>query len=94
MRVVLNKAARAQIASTSRYINQINTEGSGERWADKLTAFIRSYAKPNVTYSPCKHHTLARYNYQCITYGDWVIAFRISGDKFNVRRIVHGSRLA
>lgn len=94
MKVVLNKVARENLAATSTYINTINTEGSGERWAAKITSFIRTYAKPNVTYSLCKHHSLSRFNYQCISYGDWVIAFRVRGDKFEVRRIIHGSRLS
>lgn len=93
MKVIFKPVAVANIAAISSYIDTINIEGSGDRWAVKLDSFLRSYAKPNVTYSLCKHHSLSRYNYQCIAYRDWVIAFLIVGNRFEVRRIIHGSRL-
>ena len=94
MKVSFSPFAQKQVEEILDYIEERNTEGSDVRWLAKFTAFVYSYAKPNASYALCKHPSLSRYNYQCITYGDWVIAFRVKGNMFEVRRVVYGPRLA
>jgi len=93
MKIIYKPRARESIAKVAEYIEGINTAGSGNRWAAKLTARIESLAKSKAKFALCAHRSLAKYSYSCYTYNDWVIAFKISLDKFEVCRVILGSRL-
>ena len=93
MKIIYKPRARESIAKVAEYIEGINTAGSGNRWAAKLTARIESLAKSKAKFALCAHRSLAKYSYSCYTYNDWVIAFKIEGNEFVVYQIVRGSIL-
>ena len=93
MNVILMPEAEDTVLEISEFVDSINTEGSGDRWLDKLSAFLFSYAKSKVTYVLCKNESFAANGLSCITFNGWIIAFRIEGDEFVVYQIVRGSLL-
>lgn len=93
MKVVIRKRALNAILSTAIYVESLNTEGSGDRWADKLKDVIVSLAKSKAKFAICKNESLAKYKLRCYSYKNWVIAFRLSENKFEVCRFIHGSML-
>ena len=93
MEVVITPRALNVINEVAGYVESVNTPGSGTRFAVKFKKRIEKLAMPNTTYALCSHHVLAAYKYSCSYYKDWVIAFRINGDKLTVYNIIHGSLL-
>jgi hypothetical protein len=81
-----------EIVISPRALNVIN-EVAGYVESVKFKKRIEKLAMPNTTYALCSHHVLATYKYSCSYYNDWVIAFRINGDKLTVYDIIHGSLL-
>jgi hypothetical protein len=61
---------------------------TGSRWLDKFFDRITAYAKPNVKYPICKNQRLANKGYSCISYRNWVIAFKIYKDKFMIYEVI------
>jgi hypothetical protein len=94
MKIVYKAGARKAIAKVAEYVESLHTEGSGERWAAKLTSMIESLAKSKAKFGLCNHASLAKFNYSCYTYNDWVIVFKVTHEKFEVRRFILGSHLA
>ncbi len=93
MQVVIRQRALNAIIKVALYIENKNTPGSGERWADKLKAAINSLAKSKTKLTICKHPSLARFKYRCYAYKNWVIAFKVSDKEFEVCRFIYGARL-
>ncbi len=93
MEVIITPRALNVIKEIAGYVESMNTPGSGARFAVKFKNRIQKLAIPDTTYALCSHHVLAAYKYSCSYYDDWVIAFRISGDKLTVYDIIHGSLL-
>lgn len=93
MNVVLMPEAEETVYEICEFIDGINTEDSGNRWLDKLRAFLISYAKSNVAYAICRNETFASAGLSCITFNGWVIAFRIEAGEFIVYQIVRGNVL-
>jgi len=89
MKVKYTPTALKHLAKIATYIDDINTRGSGERWIIRFDSFIKSYALQNTTYAAYKHYLLSKYHYQCI-----VIAFTITDNSFEVKRIIYGPHLA
>jgi hypothetical protein len=94
MKIIYKPGARKSIAEVADYIESLNTPGSGERWAVKLAARIETLARSKAKFALCNHPSLAKFNYSCYAYHDWVIAFKVTSTKFEVRRFILGSRLA
>jgi hypothetical protein len=93
LEIVISPRALNVINEVAGYVESVNTPGSGARFAVKFKKRIEKLAMPNTTYALCSHHVLATYKYSCSYYNDWVIAFRINGDKLTVYDIIHGSLL-
>jgi hypothetical protein len=89
---ILPKAMRV-IDAIANFVESKNTKGSGARYALKFKSAIEKLALPNVQYALCNHPVLAAYKYSCGHFNDWVIAFRIEGDRLIVYEIIHGSLL-
>lgn len=93
MQVVVKKRALNSINATARYIESINTKGSGDRWANKLYDEIEKIALYNVSFALCKNESLAKFKYSCMVFKDWVIAFRLSANKLEICRFIYGPYL-
>ena len=94
MIVVLAQEVNVTLSEISDFIDTINTEGAGRRWATKLVDHLYDYALPNVSYALCNHQNLASLGLSCITYNDWVIAFKITDDALVVEKVVRDAILA
>lgn len=79
---------------TAEYLETINTPGAGDRWLDKVVSQIVSLANSKAKFAICNHASLAKFNYRCYIYKDWVIAFKQTDKKFEVCRFIWGARLA
>lgn len=86
--------AASVIKNIAAFVESKNTPGSGERFVKKLKAAIDKLAIPKVDYSKCNYPDFAEKGYACSHFNDWVIAFKINGDKLTVYEIVHGALLA
>lgn len=94
MQVIIKKRALNSIIKTMNFVESQNTQGSGDRWAEKVREKIRALAASKVEFAICGHHSLAKFQYRCYAYKEWIIAFRIYGDKFTVHKFVLGSTLS
>lgn len=93
MKVIIRRRALNAILKVSEYIESVNTKGSGIIWAQKLYTTLQSLAKDNVSYGLCKSPLLAKYNYSCYAYNNWIIAFRITNNQLEVCRFIWGAKL-
>ncbi|MCC8408737.1 type II toxin-antitoxin system RelE/ParE family toxin [Mucilaginibacter sp. UR6-1] len=94
MKAIISERALSTIDSIARFVESQNTKGSGARYALKFKEAIKKLAIPNVQYTLCNHKVFLESDYSCSHFNDWVIAFRIDGNKLVVYEIVHGSLLA
>ena len=78
----------------SAFVESINTTGSGDRWLDKIEKIIFRLAASKAKFAICKHPSWAKFSYRCYASKDWVIAFRVKENEFEVCRFILGSRLA
>ncbi|MCW3124495.1 MAG: hypothetical protein JWO03_153 [Bacteroidetes bacterium] len=93
MNVVLKPEAEETIFEVSEFVDSVNTEGSGNRWIDKISTFLLSYARSNVQYVLCRDESLATEGLSCITFNGWIIAFKIEEGEFVVYQLIRGSIL-
>lgn len=93
MVIEIRKRAINALLRTAEYVESMNTPGSGDRWLEKVKSEIYSIAKHKVKLGICKHLFLAKFQYRCYIYHDWVIAYRITEEKFEVCRFIWGARL-
>ena len=93
MIVKLKPEAEETLFEISYFIDCINADGAGDRWATKFISSLYSYALPNVQYALCRDAYLASVGLSCINYNDWIIAFTIKDDLFEVHKIIRGSIL-
>ncbi len=93
MRVLLKRQPQIAIASIASYIETKNTPGSGERFIVKFRKFIQESAKEKVKYALCNYAVLASFNYSCLIFNKWVIAFSIEKNVMTIHTIIHGSLL-
>lgn len=96
MKIVFSSSALEKINDVAEFIDDINTEGAGDRWVERLFQFTATYAQlPNVTWSVCKNLELAEKGYSCITYNNiWVIVFKVEDESFYVYDFINGTLLA
>lgn len=94
MKVVYKYRAAKVIEKAAEWVEQRNTPGSGERWFARLDETIHALANSKAKLALCKHPSLAKFNYRCYTYNNWIIAFRVSKNMFEVCRFIWGKRLA
>jgi len=94
MTIVLRKRALNAIINAVRHIESIHTEGSGDRWTRKLKVKFIEIAASKVKYSLCRHPSLAKYKYHCYLYNDWIIAFKMSENEFEICRFIYGDRIS
>jgi hypothetical protein len=59
-----------------------------------LNGKVISLANSKAKFAICKHPSFAKYNYRFYAYNNWIIAFRISENKFEECRFIWGARLA
>lgn len=93
MEIAIKAKALRTLDEVANYIDSLNTSDSGSRWLDKFFTRMQSYAKPNVSYALCSNIRLAKRKFSCITYNNWVVAFKIVKDRFVIYEIIHGSLL-
>jgi hypothetical protein len=92
MDIVYKKRAANAISKVAYFIENNNTEGSGLRWFDVLDNRINSFARTNAKLL-CGNKSLKQYLYYCFNFKGWIIAYRISANKFEVCRFIWGGRL-
>ena len=93
MNIVVKKRAYNTLTKVASYIENQNTEGSGLRWLDKVYGRITDVADSKAILAICHNESLTKFQYRCFTFNDWVIAHKVTGNKFIIYRFVHGSRL-
>ena len=93
MKVIIETPAQETLHEIAALIDGINTPGAGDRWIDRILDFIQEHAQPNLKYSLCHNHLLAKSLFSCITFNNWVIVFRIEDEILRVYQIVYGSLL-
>ena len=93
MNIIIQPLAQSSILSISEYVEDLNTIGSGERWIQKLIAYCKKYALPNVQYSLCNDRNLAKQKLSCIVFNNWIIAFTIEENNFIIHQIIYGRLL-
>jgi len=94
MRIVVKKRARNAMIKAALFVEKINTEHSGDRWLGKVYSKIISLSKAKANYALCRHTSLSKFKYSCISYGKWIIVFRMSTDKLEICRFIYGPRLS
>jgi hypothetical protein len=92
--VVYKPRAAKVIIRVADWIDSQNQPGSGKKWFYKLDERLTRLAKSKAKFAICKHPSLAKFKYRCFPFHDWIIAFRISGDRFEVCRFIWGARLS
>jgi hypothetical protein len=80
MRVVFRPEAETVLDRIAEFIDNINTDGSGEFWVEKFIAHIYTYALSKTSYALCHNAELASFGYSCINHNGWVVAFKIEGE--------------
>ncbi len=91
MEIEIKGKALKTLDEIANYVESLNTAGSGSRWLDKFLLRIQAYAKPNVIYALCRNNKLANRNFSCISFSNWVVAFKIVKNRFVIYEIIHGS---
>ena len=93
MEIVIKAKALKTLSEVADYIDSLNTFGAGSRWIDRFLVRIEAYARPNVIYPLCKNAKLAGRKLSCITYKNWVVAFKIQRGNFVIYEIIFGTIL-
>ncbi len=94
MKLYISETAQNKINDVAEFVDDINLFGAGERWAERLIAFLLEHAKlDNVQWQLCNNKDLAARYYSCLQYKGWVIAFKIDYNEFRVYDFIHGSLL-
>lgn len=93
MEIEIRAKAIKTLDDIASYLDSLNTFGAGNRWLDRFFTRIEKYARPEVTYALCKNSRLAIRGFSCITFNNWVVAFKITKGKFVIYEIIHGSIL-
>ncbi len=109
MNLVVIKRATVAIAKTGNWIEQHNTEGSGERWINKVYHALETEARLGIKHAIChdenfarsgvklesfRNIKLAKRKYHCFAYNEkWVVAYQIKGDDFIINRFIYGANL-
>ena len=94
MKLVVKLRAAATIGKIGRWVEEQNTDGSGERWVNKVYDYFEDIARVGLKLTLCKNEDLARQNFSCFTYNSkWVIAYRIKGDELIIYRFIWGAFL-
>ncbi len=84
--------AQNTLTDVARFIENINTKGSGNKWKNKFFIKVRKYAQP-IKYALCRHVIYAVSVFSCVAIDNWIIIFKIEGNHFNVYQIVLASSL-
>ena len=90
MDITIMPEAEVTLLGLSSFKDSINIIGSGEKYLDKLFTFIEKYAQPNVEYKKCLDERLETLKYSCLNFDNWVIAFKIENENFNIYEIIWG----
>ncbi len=93
MEIAIKAKALKTLDEAANYIDSLNTPNAGSRWLDRFLNRMQSYAKPGVVYALCSYKPFAKRGYSCITYNNWVVAFKIVRNQFVIYEIMHGSVL-
>lgn len=93
MKLILKKRAVKALLAVAQWVESQNTEGAGDRWLEKVFSEFDRRAKAGVKHSLCSNHLLAKRQYSCFPYGDWIVAYKIYGNEFIICRFVWGAKL-
>ena len=94
MKVIFKPKAEETLQNIAEFIDDMNVSGAGERWAEKLVAFIFKIAElQNLKFPLCNNESLANNGFSCIIYKGWVIAFKIEKQNFVVYQLILGPLL-
>ena len=93
MEIVFLPSAKITTESIVNFIDELNTEGAGDRWYDRLVNYCKKHALPNTQYSYCNNKWLAKRKFSCIVFNNWIIAFTIQHNKFIVHHVIYGRLL-
>ncbi len=94
MKLVITVGAKRSLDRVAKYIEDQNTEGAGDRWLDTLMYKLIHISEISVKHAICRYPPFARKNLRCFTYNKkWVVAYKISADRFTIHRFVLGSKL-
>jgi hypothetical protein len=95
MKVVFKRIAEDTLREIVEFVDDINVSGAGERWAEKLMAFLQRFAhiESIKTYPLCHNESLALAGMSCIIYKGWVIVYKKERGSLVVHQIIKGSLL-
>ena len=92
MQVKYSTLAKYTLSNVARFIETLNTKGSGNKWKNKFFRKVRKYAQP-ITYALCRHKIYSESGFSCVAIDNWIIVFKIENNQFNVYQIVLASSL-
>ena len=92
MQVKYSSLARKTLTDVARFIETLNTKGSGNRWKNKFFLKVKKYAQP-IKYALCRHKIYAESGFSCVAIDNWIVVFKIESNQFNVYQIVLASSL-
>jgi hypothetical protein len=94
VKVIIKKRAQNNLRKVAKWIAEQNFPDTGVKWLDEFNETIGAIAKSGVKLAICKHPSLARYQYRCITYKQkWVIAYKITPATITIYKFMLGSKL-
>lgn len=94
MEILYKPRAAKAILKVAAFVESKNTGGSGIRWFEKLDEKIVAVSQSKTGLLKCRHVTLAKFGYRCYEYKGWIIAFKVSGEVFEVCRFIWAARLS
>jgi len=92
LQVKYSSLARKTLTDVARFIETLNTKGSGNRWKNKFFLKIKKYAQP-ISYALCRHEIYSTNDFSCVAIDNWIVIFKIENNQFNVYQIVLASSL-
>ena len=92
MNVVFKPKAEETLRNIAEFIDDMNTSGAGERWAEKFVKHIYKVAAlENLGHPLCTNESLANSDFSCLIYKGWVIVFKVERNNLVVYQIILGS---
>lgn len=92
LKIRYSVVAENSLLRIAKFVDSVNTNGSGDRWKLKFHKKISKYAMP-IQYNLCRHKVYAKQGFSCVAVDDWIIIFKIENDIFYVKQIILGSGL-
>jgi hypothetical protein len=93
MQIEYTAEALSSLIKLLNFIEEKNTQGSGERWLSRFELYLSSTLPNSLAISLCNNETFKRLNLRCLYYNDWVIAFSITNGDVLIEALLHKSRI-